>query len=84
MNYLKTPDALLLSIPYPRLVYEDNTPNIFMALNDDIEDDEEDKDPKIMQLQSVFLDLDNNEINKFEDDHRLNFFLSNIEVYINE
>jgi len=73
---IKVPTALLLTVPYPRLLFEDNNNdnNLLMAISD--EEIESPHEIKLNQLQSVFLDLEINEIQKYEDDERLNFFIS--------
>lgn len=74
---LRIPNALLLNMPYSRFICEDCRNSLLMAL---FNEKEEVNFQEINQLQSVFLDLENNDLSQYEGDDRLNFFLSTEEV----
>ncbi len=76
-NKRKIPEAVLLSFPYPRVIFEETSPSILLSI---IEEDFGCECNKVSQIQNVFLDLENNDIEKFESDDRLNFFLTKEEV----
>jgi len=74
---LRIPNALLLNMPYSRFICEDCRNSLIMGL---FNEKEEVNFQEINQLQSVFLDLENNDLSQYEGDDRLNFFLSTEEV----
>jgi hypothetical protein len=70
---LKIPDAVIFVFPIPNLINHvySQDPFTFLRLEENC---------IYTKIRENFIDLENKELSEFNDDHRLNFFLTNPEI----